>query len=143
MRVQFQPFDSSDVPGWPKGRDIPGGGALVIGEKGALLLVHFGSHAQIFTKDNSIDARKFPRISGSPTEHYHSFVKACLGEGKTTSPFEYGAKLTEIGLLGTIAVRFPGKKLDWDAKAMKFTNSDEANAFVTQARRPGWELPVI
>ena len=134
--------DFSDVPGWPKDRAVPGNGSLMIGEKGSLLLVHFGSHAQLIP-DAENAARKFPRLPGSPTEHYHSFVKACLGEGETTSPFSYGARLTEIGLLGTIAVRFPGKKLDWDAAKMAFTNSDEANAWVNPPRRPGWELPVV
>src|SRR5215471_17724120 len=39
------------------------------------------------------------------------------------SNFEFAARLTEAMLLGNIAVRFVGQKLDWDSAAMKFRNS--------------------
>ena len=39
-------------------------------------------------------------------------------------------QLTETVLLGTLANRFPGKKLEWDKTAMKFTNFPEANPLV-------------
>jgi hypothetical protein len=36
---------------------------------------------------------------------------------------------------------FPGrKKLLWDAKNMKITNFDEANAYVKREYRAGWSL---
>ena len=56
------------------------------------------------------------------------------------SPFEYGGALTEIGLLGAIAIRMPGQKLQWDAAAARFTNSEEANRFVNPPYRSGWRL---
>ncbi len=33
-------------------------------------------------------------------------------------------------MLGVIAIKMTGVKLEWDAAAMKFTNCDEANRFV-------------
>jgi hypothetical protein len=33
-------------------------------------------------------------------------------------------------LLGTISWRFPNRKLLWDGKNLRFTNSDEANEVV-------------
>ena len=134
--------DLSDVPGWQKDREIPPNASLMIGETGSLLLVHFGAHAQLIPDPDNV-ARKFPRLAGNPAEHYHSFVSACLDGSPTTSPFSYGARLTEIGLLGTIAARFPGRKLRWDAAKMEFPEAPEANAYVSPARRAGWELPVI
>jgi hypothetical protein len=59
---------------------------------------------------------------------------------KTTSPFSYGAQLTETGLLGNIAARFPGKKLEWNSGDMKFTNDDGANQFVRPNYRDGWNV---
>ena len=38
-----------------------------------------------------------------------------------------------------IALRVPGK-LNWDAKALRFTNSAEANQYVRPVFRKGWEL---
>jgi hypothetical protein len=38
-----------------------------------------------------------------------------------------------------IAYRVPGKH-NWDAKAMRFTNSAEATALLKPTYRKGWEL---
>ncbi|MDZ7645746.1 MAG: hypothetical protein U5K54_00450 [Cytophagales bacterium] len=72
--------------------------------------------------------------------HYTQWVDACIaGYGKIplSSPFEYAGPFTEAVLMGNLAIRsygmriekgFPGrKKLLWDAKNMKITNFDEAN----------------
>ena len=58
-----------------------------------------------------------------------SFVDACLGRGQTTAPFSYGARLTEVILLGTIAGRFPGQTLHWEASAGRFAEG-EANGYL-------------
>jgi hypothetical protein len=59
---------------------------------------------------------------------------------KTTSPFTYGALVTETGLLGNIAARFPGKKLEWDSTAMRVINEPDANQFVHPHYRSGWNV---
>lgn len=56
------------------------------------------------------------------------------------SNFAYSGPFTEMVLLGTIAVRVPGK-LKWDGKNMRFTNSEMANRLVSRRYRAGWELP--
>ena len=63
-----------------------------------------------------------------------------MGHGKTTSPFSYGSPLTEALLLGVVANRFPGQRLEWDAKNLKVTNLDEANALIRRAPREGFEV---
>ena len=64
-----------------------------------------------------------------------------IREGRQAgSNFDYGGSLTELALLGAIAVRFPGTKLKWDAAAMKFANCDEANRYVDPPYREGWSL---
>jgi len=32
--------------------------------------------------------------------------------------------------------------MDWDAKAMKATNVPEADQYLKETYRPGWELPL-
>jgi len=49
--------------------------------------------------------------------------------------FEYGAALTEVGLLGLVALR-TGKTLYWDSKAMKATNAPEADKFLKETIAP-------
>lgn len=67
--------------------------------------------------------------------HYAQWTKAIAGEGETNCPFTYSGPLTESVLLGTIAARFPGKTLEWDAAALKTTNESAANAYVTREYR--------
>lgn len=132
------------IPGI-ENREIPGGGSVFIGEEGALMIVHFGSRPQLLPLAKEAEYRKLkkPPVPGSPTEHYHSFVKACLGEGQTTSHFDYAVPLTEAAHLGMIAVRFPGQKLSWNSDAMQFPDFAQANAFVKPNYRDGWSVDGI
>ena len=48
--------------------------------------------------------------------------------------------MSEVGLLGMRAIRFPGQLLEWDEKAMKFSNNDDANKWVTPTYRAPWKF---
>ena len=50
-------------------------------------------------------ASKLPVVPESPSDHYVNFLKACLGEEKTRSPFQTFAPLAQIFSLGIIAMR--------------------------------------
>jgi hypothetical protein len=56
-----------------------------------------------------------------------------------SSNFEYGARLTEIVLLGNIALR-TGKRIQWDPAGMKATNAPGADKFLKETYRAGWEI---
>ena len=43
-------------------------------------------------------------------------------------------------LLGVIAMRLGEGKLNWDAQAGRFTNSNEANALLRPKFRKGWKF---
>ena len=43
-------------------------------------------------------------------------------------------------MLGVIASKMPGTKLEWDGEAMQFTNSLAANVLVNPPYRTGWTL---
>jgi predicted dehydrogenase len=58
----------------------------------------------------------------------------------TSSKFDIAARLTETMLLGNIAVRFAGERLEWDAAKMQFTNSTAASKLVRMEYRKGWNL---
>ena len=74
---------------------------------------------------------KYPRVNGG---HYREFLSAVLERRPTNTPFEIGGKATMVGLLGTIATRFPGRRLEFDGKTMRFTNCPQANAYL----KPEW-----
>ena len=46
----------------------------------------------------------------------------------------------ENALLGNIASKTPGEKLEWDSKRMTFPNRPEANQHLHYAYRDGWAL---
>jgi predicted dehydrogenase len=119
----------------PKDLKLPRQGSMFLGEAGNLLLPHV-AEPQVFT-----EGARFPRkFDLEPRNHYHEWVDACMGNGKTSSPFTYGSPLTEALLLGVVANRFPGKRLEWDAKNLKVTNLDEANALIRRTPRDGFEV---
>ncbi|MCF7848104.1 MAG: hypothetical protein K9M45_04575, partial [Kiritimatiellales bacterium] len=68
---------------------------------------------------------------------YFQWVDTILGVENTAccAAFSYAGKLTEAVLLGAVANRFPGKKLEWNSKAMKFTNMPQANKLVARKYR--------
>jgi hypothetical protein len=66
-------------------------------------------------------------------------LSACKGGTPASANFEYGARLTELILLGNVALR-TGKRIQWDPVAMRATNAPEADAFIREECRKGWEI---
>jgi len=71
--------------------------------------------------------------------HYAEWIEACRGGTPTTCHFGYSGPLSEAVLLGNVAYR-AGKRIEWDAAAVKVTNSPEADALVRKSYRAGWEV---
>ena len=117
-----------------------GNGILFIGEKGMLSSPGWGGRPKLLpgSKDKAYQAPAptLPRSKG----HHRDWLNACKGGPAAGSNFEYGAALTEVGLLGLVAMRV-GKKIHWDANAIKCPNAPEADKFLKESYRPGWELP--
>ena len=66
-------------------------------------------------------------------------LDACKGGKLASSNFDYSARLTEIVLLGNVALRV-GKKITWDGPNLKATNAPEAEQFIKGTYRSGWEI---
>lgn len=140
-------FDGQERPPRPealeKDKNPPGTGAVVYGDKG--VIIH-GSHGanpcrlvpDSRMKDYKRPDRKIPRIAGQ--NHHQDWLDAVRNNRPAGSNFDYGGPLTEIALLGAIAVRFPGEELKWDAESMRFTNHAGANAHVAPPLREGWSI---
>jgi hypothetical protein len=72
------------------------------------------------------------------TNHWHQWVDACFGRCRVSAGFDYSGLLTEIALLGNVALRFPKQELEWDAVLMKFPNMTEADQFLHKSYRKNW-----
>jgi predicted dehydrogenase len=112
----------------------PGGsGTIYVGEKGIIFSPYIDM-PMLLPKD-------LGTVEKVPAEnHYHQFVDAVRGVGKTSAPFSFAGPLTETVLIGCLAERFPDQKLDWDAKNLKVTNLADANNLIRKEYRKGWEV---
>ncbi len=116
-------------------------GAVVLGDEGTIM---YGSHGaggvriipEAKMKEYQRPEKTIPRVDG----HAQDWLQAIRNGTKAGSDFSYGGPLTEIAMLGVIAIKLPGTKLDWDARNMKFTNSAEANQLVNPPCREGWRV---
>ena len=59
--------------------------------------------------------------------HFDNWTLACKGEDKAMSSFDYAGPLSEIIVLGDIALLHPVQTLLWDAKNMRITNHEAAD----------------
>jgi len=133
---QRPPADIQRLLGEPGDTPVPDQGSIFVGTQGVLLLPHIAMPDLILGK--GVPEYAYPKVEGA--DHWHQFVDACLGEGKTQANFGYAGPLTEAILLGSVASRFPKTTLQWDAPNLKFTNVAEANQFVKREYRQGWEV---
>ncbi len=118
-------------------------GAYVYGDKGVIM---YGSHGaggvriipETAMKAYKLPEKKIPRVKG----HHDDWLQAIREGRKAGSDFSYGGPLTEIAMVGVIALKMPGTKLEWDAQAMRFTNCPEANEFLNPPYRTGLDAVV-
>ena len=107
---------------------------MLIGTEGSLL--YELGRSPILLPDKKFENHPRPKLE--PRDHYHHFVDACLGVAKNESHFAQTGPMTESILLGTVAIRVPGEKLEWNHRRMKITNVAEANRFLKRKYREGW-----
>jgi hypothetical protein len=79
--------------------------------------------------------KTLPRSNG----HHRDWLDGCKGEGQPSSNFEVAGPMTEVIMMGAIAIR-TGERLYWDGVNMRCTNSPAANDFVRPIYRAGWTL---
>src|SRR6185437_13516309 len=118
------------VPAWDSG-------VLFIGSRG-MLLSNYGKHLLLPEKDFADFKRPEKRIPDS-LGHHAEWLHACKTGAATTCPFSYSGLLTEANHLGNVAYR-AGKRLEWDARAMRIRNAPEAEHFLSREYRKGWKL---
>ena len=128
-----------DPPELEDGKLDPGGGILFVGKKGKLL--HDSGMPRLLpaARHNSYGAPKdrLPRVPHE--DHEINWINAIKGRDQLSSDFEYGARLTEIMLLGVVSLRAKSR-LHYDAANMRVTNNDAANQFLTREYRKGYSL---
>ncbi len=116
-----------------------GNGLLLVGDKGWITCPSNSGAPRLLPLDlhktYKRPAPSLPRVKG----HHADWLSACKGGTEASANFEYSARLTELVLLGNVALRV-GKKIRWDAANMKASNAPEADQFIRESCRKGWEI---
>lgn len=145
--VQMKWYDGGklpqNVPGLEAERNIGDNGLIFVGDKAGMMGGSHASPPRVFPNEKHQQTKYPPKTIARSPGHRIEWVRACLA-GKpedSRSGFAYSAPFTEALLVGLLAVRF-GKRIEWDAAAMKAKNCPEADALIRKAYREGWKLPV-
>ena len=130
--------------------ELPDSGCLVVGDKGKVFSAeNYAAQFQILLKDeqefkSSKDheaVKAVPQTIPRSPGHEEEWFAMMRGGPAAYSNFDIAAYLTEIILLGCIALRVGvGKKMEWDGPNMKSPNRPEAARFVKRTNRRGWSL---
>jgi len=115
------------------GRELPDSGNMYIGDKGIILGSRIIPEEKM--KAYTLPPKTLPRRSGI----WGEWVEAIRGGEPAGCHFKWASVLTEAVVLGNIAIR-AGKRLEWDADKVRFTNHDAANRYVSEAYHNGWSL---
>jgi hypothetical protein len=126
-------------------------GCLVIGEKGQVFspddyggefFVQLTGETKFMGGNNHPACKEVPQTIPRSPGHNQEWFNMMRDPSKAAySNFDIAAYLTEIILLGCIALRVGvGKKMEWDGPNMKSPNLAEAAQFVKRTNRAGWDL---
>jgi len=124
------------------------GGVILVGDKGVLMHETYGRNARFFPAGLMEEAervpRTFPRVQsddrGEPL-HRVNWAMAARGEGETSCPFDYASALTEVMLLGIVALRTgQGVLLEVNSETGEITGPDASRQYLGRQPRSGWEL---
>ena len=118
----------------------PGNGAVFVGSKGYMATVARGEGVWLLPASRWAEYRLPPQLLQRGINHQQDWVRACKGGAPGVSEFAVATKYIGWLCLGAVALRVPNTKLMWDAKNLRFTNSEEANKYVHPYIRKGWEI---
>ncbi len=135
--VTMKYYLGPEIP-YPRPKHLEEGRSAPFMNSGSVIV---GEHASIKVGSHSQGARIIPeeamRATPKPPEvayrclgrtHHDNWTNAIKGIDKEAmSNFEYAGPLSEIIVLGDIAMMHPNVKLKWDSKNMKITNHEAAD----------------
>ncbi len=141
--VRLTWFDGGLRPPRPEEMDpserLDGNGIILIGDKGTILCGGWSNGPRLLPRSRmeayTQPAPTLPRSNG----WMRDWVDACKGGRAASSNFDVGGHLTEVILLGNVALR-TGKKIVWDGVNLKALNVPEAEQFINPPYRKGWSL---
>jgi predicted dehydrogenase len=140
--IRFTWYDGGLRPRAPEALGkfaLPRRGVMFLGEKGVIQCDGAGGAPRVFPETLRAGLVKPPQTIRRVEGHHRDWIDACKGGEPASSNFAYGARLTEIGLLGVLSLRLR-RPIEWDAEKMAVPGVPEAEPLIRGTYRKGWEL---
>ena len=130
---------------------LPSSGLLFVGEYGKIMAAYSGGNpfkengrllegGLLLPEDKFQDFEEPETTLPRTEDHYGNWITACKTGSQTDCPIVLGCEMTEMALLGALALR-TDQLLEWDSKAMRVTNQgSEVNTLVNPPYREGWKI---
>ena len=139
-------YDGGLKPNIPKGLESDNelwssiGGVIFYGEDGVLVYGHHKPKPILIVNGKKQNYGKPKGMIPRSVGHYQEWINEIKGaKQRAMSNFDYAGPLNEAVLLGNVAIR-AGKKIIWDSEKMKVSNVTEANQYMWEDYRNGWNL---
>jgi hypothetical protein len=115
---------------------LPDNGVLYVGSRGKMVHSSHGGPPRLLPASLADAAQAVPKSIPRSPGHYEEWLLACKGEGKTMSNFDVSGPLTETVLLGVLAMRAPGERIEWDGPNLLVKNLPDLNNHLHIPYRP-------
>lgn len=142
--------------GWPAPRgDVGSNGSYLVGEDRTLIVgattagtLPGQAGPRVLPEDEmgGLDRpeSRIPRVKDpqgwkADSRHQQEWIRACKKGEQPCASFDYAAQLSEVVLLGNVALR-AGQEIRYDREAGEITNAPEANRYLSRDYREGWSL---
>jgi len=137
------------------------GGVIFEGTAGKIMCDCYAANPRLLPlkRMKNFQEPKPSLIRVAEDNHQQNWISAIRGLAEASSSFDYAGPLSEIVLMGNLAIRSlyaqeeredrgnkymaytgTGIRLAWDGEAMKITNYDPANQFVKRQYRDGFGM---
>jgi predicted dehydrogenase len=132
-----RPREVADPALWPP----ESSGQLWIGDDGKLLAGIYGENPRLLNEPRQAEitarppAQQYPRTEGS----YAEWITACKGGPPAGSNFDFAGPLTEMVLLGNLAVR-TGQPVDIDPQTGDVKSPGVPAEYLRPVARQGWTV---
>jgi len=131
----YRPFAPKELE---PGRKLPEQGGIYVGDKGTIMAGHMAA-PRLIPESKMKEFKKPEPLLPRGLDHYQDWIRGCKGGPMPLSDFSYAGPLTEMVLLGNVAMR-AGQRIYWDSDNLKVTNVPEANEYLHRTYRSGWSL---
>jgi predicted dehydrogenase len=140
-------YDGGKMPPPPPGIEadhkLEDNGIYFVGDKGVILAGGWSGTPRLVPETAMQQFARPPKSIPRSIGHRREWVEACIAgrPQDAQAGFWYSAPFTEALLVGLLPVRL-GKRIEWNAAAMKATNAPEADVLIRKNYRHGFGLPV-